>query len=196
MAYQVKKLSSDDQSRRYHLINPQGKVLLVADYGSPWAGGDSNYQVRLARPDGTTVGVLDLSAATKAGENRHITYPLLFNHAVYAVFHEYRRLGMGERGKRPFYAIEVETAHWLLLEDPDQPTLCYAIYGKMPSGLGIFLDPSKTALPAPSGEIRYETEEATFSVTLPRNRLRRADLIALCTPFLIDLSYRTKQISI
>ena len=195
MIYQVKRLSPNDQSRRYHLVNPQGKVMLVADYGSPWAGGHQDYQVHLARPDGATMAVLDLSAATKSRRGCKVMYPLLFNHAVYAVFHEYQRRGVEERGKRPFYTIEVESTHWLLLHDPTHPTLCYTIYGKAPSGLGTFLDPFETTLPAPAGEIRYEKDATTFSVTLPNNRLRRADLVALSMPFLIDLSYRTKQIS-
>ncbi len=195
MVYQVKRLTSNDQSRRYHLINSQGKVVLVADYGSSWVSSSQNHQVRLARIDGSVVALIDLSTTAKSALVSRVNYPLLFNHAVYAIFHEYRQSRTGVELKRPYYSIEVETAHWLLIEDVTQPALCYTIHGKTPSGLGTFLDPQEATLPAPAGTIMLSEDETEFSVTLPRNHLRRADLISLTLAFLIDLPYRVKQIS-
>lgn len=187
MDFGIKRLQSDeDLGRRYHLFDGKDRLLLVADYASPWLPEDELNRVRFARPSAQVVGSLDLPAGEELVRNgrAHTSYALILDHAVYAILNKFHT----EASDRPpFFTIEADGMTWLAWSEPETEALL-ALYNEVPSNLMIVSDPLESALIDPVGTVSYVRSEAVFSVTLPVNPFHHADIIMLALIFLLDQS--------
>ncbi len=187
MDFGIKRLYAEEElGRRYHLLDGKGKLILVADYGSPWLPADSQRRVYLARSGGQIVATFDLPEGGKKARNgrSQTSYALILDHAVYAILNEYQE----ESGhKLPFFTIEADGVTWLAWSDAEDDALL-TLYSDVPPNLLIVNDPFESGQLKSVGVVKRASGEYDFTVTLPVNPLHHADLIALSLIFLFDQS--------
>lgn len=196
MRYEIRRLPSSGEDRRYHLYDDQHQLLLVADYGSTWLSDDGQRRVRFSQPDGRPLSSLDLPApgqARRTKGDKPTSYPLIFNDAVYALVSRFEHPAEGKETRPPYLTVEVEGERWLVLPQ-DQRGSVYALYDEVPSGLNVYAEPTTADLPEPVGHIDRRTvgaeiqEEAGwhYVADFPSGHLTQAPLILLALTFLID----------
>jgi hypothetical protein len=192
MDFGVKRLPADENgARRYHLYDRSGRLMLVAEQGTPWMAGDVPQRVRFAYPDGRTAATLDLPrSATRIGDKgaRQMGYVLVVNHAVYAILNEYEwpPLATGESQPR-YYILEVDGKLWLAQQHGPAPL--FMLYDQVPPTLSNYGTSPDDNLPEPIGRIRLlapDTAEYDFLIDLPPDQMEHTDLMALTLAFLID----------
>jgi hypothetical protein len=185
MDFGVKRLhTSQETGRRYHLFDGKGKLVLVADHGSPWLPTDSYRQVRFARSGGQVVAIFDLpeGAAQLKNGRFHTSYALIRDHAVYAIINELQEEG-GDTP--PYFTIEADGQECLLWRWRQDP-LSFNLYAEIPSNLTIFDDPLEFEMLAAIGQIQQTDGRYDFTITLPSRQFRHLALILLALVFLLD----------
>jgi hypothetical protein len=185
MIFKVKRLhDATDAGRRYHLFDEAHHLLLVADQGSPWLPEEPGGRVRFARPGGEQVATLDLPrvGSASAPPGKKVSYAIIFNHAVYAIFNEQS----ADPNSPPDYLLEVEGSRWFVTrEEPDRPA-SLNIYNQSPTDAEFY---PETELPGPIGTIRPAADgvgDYDFTISLPEERLSQAALIALALVVIAD----------
>ncbi|MCL4867560.1 MAG: hypothetical protein KJ063_01210 [Anaerolineae bacterium] len=189
--YTVARINHTPESAQYHLLDHRDKVLLVADYGSPWV---PSHQLRLARPDGKPIAALTLPRPTFSRLRRQTptlaSYALVIENSVYAVINKLQPAAANQSDV-PYFIIEVESQKWLALDEPEQKGR-FALYSGVPPRLA-FTPLRQLPLPATIGLItpleppQDEAETAyAFTITLEPGRLRHVNLILLALLFLLD----------
>ena len=182
MDYHIQRLpSQQDPARQYHLYSHESKLVLVADYGSPWLSGLPNSHVRFGLPSGDLVGIMDLKAPEDMKDGRqHTAYALVLDHAVFAIINKHT---IPER--LPYYVIEVADILWLALPKEDQPKH-YSLYNEVPSDLMVYDEPTQSILPEPIGHVFHAVGEYDYQIVMPSLLPKNPNLIALALTFLID----------
>jgi hypothetical protein len=192
MDFGVKRLPADENdARRYHLYDRSGRLVLVAEQGTPWMADDVPQRVRFAYSDGRTMATLDLPrSATRVGDKgaRQIGYVLVVNHAVYAILNEYEWPPLATGAEQPrYYIIEVEGKLWLAQQHGSDPI--FMLYDEVPPTLSTYGLSADDNLPDPIGRIRLlapDTAEYDFRIDLPPDQMQHADLMVLTLAVLID----------
>jgi hypothetical protein len=151
---------------------------------------DARKQVRFAQPDGRQITSLDLSLERKKDTKKdalHAAYPLVLEHAVYAILNEYLPSpAEGKQVELPYYILEVEGDLWLARGQRDAEPY-YHLYDQIPATMTTFLSLASTDLPEPFGAIhRVDLSDYDYIVDLDPSRLQHAGLIALALVFLVD----------
>lgn len=184
MEYRIKRLLPQMNGRRYHLYDAQGQLILVADHGSPWLPSDPRRHVRFARPDGYPLASLDLPwrPGESAKRQKHVSYAIIFDHAVYAIVNEHAQK---ERAELPYFTVEVEGMQWLALPLPE-PSVLLALYDEIPNGLGVYKDAVAEQMLDPVAWIRAATGDYDFYAKFPSGALDQSALVALALIFLAD----------
>lgn len=181
MDYRIQRLSTSGESRRYHLYDESSKVIMVADYGSPWLVGLPGSYVRFGLPSGNLVALMDMKAPERVKNGRqHTAYAIQQNHAVSAIINRHT-----VDDRRPYYVIEVGELLWLAL--PSSKAIHhYTLYNEVPSDLMVYDEPTEAALPDPVGYVYADIADFDYQIVLPSQRPRNPQLIALAFAFLID----------
>lgn len=185
MDFGVKRLHTGQETgRRYHLFDAKGKLVLVADHGSPWLPTDAHRQVRLTRSGGQVVATFDLpeKAGTAKNGRFQTSYALILDHAVYAIINEYQE---ASGDKPPYFTIEADGRECLLWRW-SQASLSYNLYPEIPANLTIFDSPLESEILSVAGQIQHTDGRYDFTVTLPNRQFRHAALIVLALVFLLD----------
>jgi hypothetical protein len=178
----------------YHLFDRDGRLILVADTGTPWITADARQHVRFALPDGKEVATLDLPWNGKSQpkkEVRHTAYAIIQNHAVYAIINEYTRPAAEGKKARPYFVIEVETAMWLAAAQRGEGGVAtYAVYDEVPPGINTPEGVAIADFPEPIGTIKQGTADGNllydYTVQLVLGRVTHSALVVLALVFLID----------
>lgn len=198
MDYAVKRLSpGQGKLPNYHLIDPQGRVLVVADQ-SVARGPDERRQVRLARADGKLLATIDLPETGILNANNTADYAIVHDYAVYAILSIHRRPAGEETGKNGsknagrssmrnshYVTLEVEGEKWLVLHHPEEPH-CFAIYDEIPAGLHTYTTITELDLPPSIGRICHTEDEFAFTANLDPYRLQQTGLVVLALAYLLD----------
>ncbi len=187
MDFAVRRLTpSADSAPNYHLLDPDGNVLIVADQ-SVAADLDARHQVRLARPDGRLLATIELPLVeNNGGAAETADYAIIHEYAVYAILTVHRRKvrnGGGPPG--PTFTLEVEGERWMVLPEADRAG-CYAIYDEVPKGLFGYETHAHVDLPPSIGRLCAEEEELAYTAALDPERLRETGLIVLALAYLVD----------
>ena len=178
----------------YHLFDRDGRLILVADTGTPWIQADARQHVRFALPDGKEVATLDLPWNGKVHpkkEARNVAYAIIQNHAVYAIINEYTRAAADGKKTRPYFVMEVETAMWLAMAQRGEGgALSYAIYDEVPPGINTPDGVAVADFPEPIGRVQRGASGGDppydYTVDLALGRVTHSALIVLALVFLID----------
>jgi hypothetical protein len=178
----------------YHLFDRDGRLILVADTGTPGIRADARQHVRFALPDGKEVATLDLPLNGKSQskkEARHVAYAIIQNHAVYAIINEYSRPAAEGKKARPHFVAEVETAMWLAMPQRGEGGITsYAIYDEVPPGINTPEGIAVADFPEPIGGVYRGTADGDppydYTVNLPLGRVTHSALVVLALVFLID----------
>jgi hypothetical protein len=186
----------------YHLYDRDGRLILVADTGTPWITADARQHVRFALPDGKEVATLDLPWNGKSPpkkEVRHMAYAIIQNHAVYAIINEYTRPAAEGKKARPYFVLEVEAAMWLAMAQRGEGGVTsYAIYDEVPPGINTPEGVAVADFPEPIGMVRRGTTEGDppydYTVDLALGRVTHSALIVLALLFLIDRVERSSKL--
>ncbi len=186
LEYTLKRLHVDnDDSRVYHLFDRDGGLRLVADYGSPWLSDKSERFVNFATASGKTLATMDLAAtATKYLGGRHNKdYAVVLDHAVYAIFSEYR---VTEGDERLYFVIRVADQLWLALHEESEEPL-YSIYNEVPASfMSRSVEPIFSDLPEPAGKVERGIRQFDFSVVWRETGLEHPGVIVGALLFLVD----------
>lgn len=183
----------------YHLYDRDGRLILVADTGTPWITADARQHVRFALPDGKEVATLDLPLDSKGHtkkEARHTAYAIIQNHAVYAIINEYTRPAAEGKKARPYFVLEVETAMWLAMPQRSEGgVIHYAIYDEVPPGINTPEGVAVADFPEPIGAIRSGAAGSPppydYTVDLTLGYITHSALVILALVFLIDRAERS-----
>lgn len=202
MDYAVKRLDPGQEERpNYHLLDPHGTVLLVADQGAA-PRPDDRRQVHLARPDGRLLATIDLPEAGTLSAENEADYAIVHDYAVYAILSVHRRPAGEETGKEAvkgaaagtanatgenghYLTLEVEGEKWLVLHHPELAH-CFAIYDEIPAGLHTYDTITELDLPPSIGRICHTEDEYAFTVNLDPYRLQQTGLVVLSLAYLLD----------
>lgn len=189
MEYTVKFLeSSTPEEQRCHMYVGQERLSLVADWGTPWLTGNSG-KVQFARPSGDVIASLEfpgLESKSKGGQPR-ISYALIYDHAVYALFTKRPWPDQDEEGVFPYFEIEAEGQTWLALGEVDNgrvPHKSFTLCDAPPANLRTFARPLDICGDDPAGQI-VQLEQGAFRLNLPDGRFRQPQLILFALTFLI-----------
>lgn len=188
MDFGIKRLpftAADD--RRYHLYDQTGKLILVADSGSPWLRDRVGNHVRFATPSGVQMATLDLTYETKRQRNgrQHVAYAVIVDHAVFCIINKYWQ-DKTDAAPRPYFVLEVAELLWLVLQKPgDAPN--FALFTGLPADLLVYNEPAVSDLPDPIGHIYHDVGGYDYNLMMPAKGLGQPSLIALVLAFLIDL---------
>lgn len=172
----------------YHLLDPQGNILLVADQ-SIAPNLDERRQVRLARPDGRLLATIDLPLAGSGAESAD--YAIIYDYAVYAILSVHAPESEERELTGPYFTLEVEGERWAAVPDPTLDH-CYALYDEVPRGLTPYGSLADLDLPPAIGRICRVDTDVAFTVTLDLARLQQPDLIILALAYLIDRSHLSR----
>ena len=205
MDYAVKRLNpGQGELPNYHLLDPRGTVLLVADQGV--AGPDDRRQVRLARPDGKLLATIDLPETGTLSANNMADYAVVHDYAVYAILSIHRRTAgddaskdgeknavknttqgtaHGAKENGHYLTLEVEGEKWLVLHHPELPH-CFAIYDEIPAGLQTYDNITELDLPPSIGRICQTEDQHAFTANLDPYRLQQTGLVVLSLAYLLD----------
>ncbi len=182
MDYRINRLSPFGESRQYHLFGQDDRLLLVADYKSPWLANLPKSHVRFGRSNGSEVASMDLKAPERMKNGRqHTAYAIVKDHAVFAIINKHV---IPERP--PYYVVEVADILWLALSSNDEPKH-YSIYDEVPSDLLVYDEPSQSDLPNPIGQVYHGIGDHHYQIVMPPTRPQNPALVALSLSFLIDL---------
>jgi hypothetical protein len=185
MDFAIKRITAGANSApNYHLLDPHGNILLVADQ-SVAPSVDDRRQVRLARPDGRLLATIDLPLAAGEGENRD--YAVIHDYAVYAILSVHPPEGEERKLAGPYYILEVEGERWTVLPDSGDDH-CYALYDEVPRGLTPYGSLLDLDLPPAIGQICRHDTDVAYTATLALTRLQQPDLIVLALVYLLDLA--------
>lgn len=194
MDYAVKRLSpGQGELPNYHLVDPEGRVLLVADQ-SVARRPDERRQVRLARADGKLLATIDLPETGILNADNVADYAIVHDYAVYAILSVHRRPAGEETGKDGgkkaagndhYLTLEVEGEKWLVLQHPELAH-CFAIYDEIPAGLHTYTTITELDLPPSIGRICHTEDEYTFTANLDPYRLQQTGLVVLSLAYLLD----------
>jgi len=186
MDFGILRLPSDLPSvKRYHLFDKKGKMILVADHGTPWLLDDPQRHVRFALPSGDTMATMDLTWAAKPKRNGrlHIAYAIILDHAVYAIINKYQNTKV--ENAIPYYVIEVAETLWLVLGKKSD-NQHYSVYGDVPSDLMIYDEPEQAKLPDPIGFLVAGLDDYDFKIAIPTHQINYPALVSLALIFLVD----------
>lgn len=165
-------------ARLFHLYDKWERLRLVADHGSPWLAANPHHDVRLARTDGHLVATLNLPWGVGVGEKRPLSYAVLVDHAVYAVFEVYG-------GKRPLIVLEVEESRWLVAPNPANSG--FTLFDNAPSSFRLRTSQPSEQTDPPIGHIYQQLDGYDFVLDLPAKRpLRRPAILSLALTVLLD----------
>ena len=189
MEYRIKVSgASSEGGQRCQLFVGRERLSLVADFGAPWLDQERG-KVRISRPSGDTIASLQfpgLAVTSKGGQSR-ISYALIYDDAVYAIFTKYPWPDPDNSAALPYFLIEAEEKRWLALggrtngrSSPLKFTLC----DNPPGDLQVYADPLDVCGADPVGEID-EAGKGEFNITLLDGRFRQPQLILLALVFLI-----------
>ncbi|KAA3657937.1 MAG: hypothetical protein DWQ04_26655 [Chloroflexi bacterium] len=187
MDFGILRLPSDIPTvKRYHLFDKKGKMILVADHGTPWLPDDPERHVRFALPAGDTLATMELTWTKKPGRNGrlHTAYAIILDHVVYAIINKY--LNTRVENAQSYYVVEVAETLWLALskETDDQH---YSLYGQVPSDLMIYDEPQQAKLPDPIGFLYAGLSgEYDFNIAMPTHQINYPALVSLALVFLVD----------
>ena len=185
MDYAVRRLALGDLPN-YHLLDESGTVLMVADQTvAPKV--DERRQVRLARPDGKLLAVLDLpQTSTTEGQGvESADYAIIYDYAVYAILSVHHRSDVAEEMAATYFTLEVEGEKWLALWHAEEDN-CYALYDQIPGNIHTYRNVAELELPPSIGRICRGEEKVAYTVTLNPGRLRHTGMVVLALAFLID----------
>ena len=186
MDFGTLRLPADSpEIKRYHLFDKKGKMILVADHGTPWLPADPQKHVRFALPSGDVVATMDLTWAAKKGRNgrQHTAYAIIVDHAVYAIINKYWDANNDE--VRPYFVIEVVETLWLVLGKETENSH-YSIYGEVPPDLMILNEPNQSELPDPIGFLYAGLGEYDFNIAMPTHQIDYPALVSMALIFLLD----------
>lgn len=187
MDFAVRRLTpGTDSVPNYHLLDPDGNVLIVADQSAA-ADLDERRQVRLARPDGRLLATIELPLIENSnGAEGAADYAIIHEYAVYAIFSVHRR-PPAENGNQlaTYFTLEVEGERWMVLPDPAMDH-CYAIYDQVPKGLFGYETHGDLDLPPSIGHLCAVEDEWAYTVSLDPERLRETGLLVLALAYLVD----------
>ena len=171
--------------RRYHLFDKKGKMILVADHGTPWLPNDPQQHVRFALPSGDIVATMDLTWAAKPERNgrQHIAYAIIVDHAVYAIINKYWHTK--KANAQSYFVVEVAETLWLVL-GKESDNQHYSLYGEVPSDLMIYDEPQQADLPDPIGYLYADLGEFDFNIVMPTHQINYPALVSLALIFLVD----------
>lgn len=181
MDFGVKQLNVDlGTARLYHLYDKWDRLRFVADHGSPWLADNPRHYVRLARTDGHLVATLNLpwGDVNLAEKKRPLSYAVLVDHAVYAVFEVYG-------GKRPLIVLEVEESRWLVAPNPHDDG--FSLFDNAPSSFRLRTNQAEEITEPPVGRLLCHQGSYDFVLELPNKRpLRRPAILSLALTVLLD----------
>ena len=187
MRFGIRRLDAGgDNGRRYHLFDEDGRVELVADYGSRWLAAEPDHHVRFARSSGDVVASMRLPRPLLPGHNRQrsVSYAVILNHAVYAIINAYNTSTKTKAALVTHFTIEVEGRQWLVLEQTQgDPYFC--LYDEASADLAIYDELLAAPLPEPIGQIYQSAGEYDFMAEM-EGQLPHASLVLLALIFLID----------
>lgn len=187
MDFVVRRLTpSADSAPNYHLLDPDGKVLIVADQ-SVAADLDARRQVRLARADGRLLATIELPLVENDGVTADTAdYAIIHEYAVYAILSVHQRKSADDGGQpQTYFTLEVEGERWMVLPDPEIAG-CYAIYDEVPKGLFGYETHAGIDLPPSIGRLCAGDEDWAYSASIDPDRLRETGLIVLALAYLVD----------
>jgi hypothetical protein len=187
MDFVVRRLSPGaDSAPNYHLLDPEGNVLVVADQSAA-ADLDARRQVRLARPDGRLLATIELPQVESNGPVAGTAdYAIIHEYAVYAILSVHRRM-IAEDAALPatYFMLEVEGERWMVLPDPDMAH-CFAIYDQVPRSLFGYETHADVDLPSSTGQLCAAEGEWAYTISLDPERLRETGLLVLALAYLVD----------
>jgi hypothetical protein len=174
--------------QRCHFYNDQGKLSLVAEYGTPWQE-DENSKIRIATPGGEPLATLDfpgVETTGKQGKGR-IAYALIHDHAVYAIITKHAPMDLDDDDALPYFTVEVEGERWLALGEKENGRSAVSKFNlcdEAPSSLDVYANPQDACNEA-IGKIRRILGDYDYDITFPANRFQQPELISLALAFLI-----------
>lgn len=187
MDFAVRRLTPGaDSAPNYHLLDPDGNVLIVADQSAA-ADLDARRQVRLARPDGRLLATIELPLAENNGPAAAANdYAIIHEYAVYAILSVHRRPPLGDEAPPDtYFTLEVEGERWMVLPDPEMDH-CYAIYDQVPKGLFGYETHADLDLPPSIGHLCAVESDWAYTATIDPERLRETGLLVLALAYLVD----------
>lgn len=190
MEYTVRFLSTDSTAmRRGHLYVGHNRLSLVIDYNTPWLAEETG-KVRFSRPSGDMLASLEfpgLKTTGKGGQTR-ISYALIYDDAVYAIFNQHPWPDEDDVNVWPYFVIETEGQRWLAISGESHgrsSAFHFALCDKTPANLQPYSQAMDGCLADPVGQITRPAETDDFLVKMPDGRLRQPQLILLALVFLI-----------
>lgn len=174
--------------QRCHFYDDQGKLSLVAEYGTPWQE-EENSKIRIANSGGELLATLDfpgVETTGKQGQGR-IDYALIHDHAVYAIITKHAPIDPDEEDALPYFTIEAEGERWLALGERGNdriPLSRFSLCDNTPSDLSVYANPLDACSEA-IGKIRRVVGDYDYDVTFPDSRFQQPRLISFALVFLI-----------
>jgi hypothetical protein len=188
MEYGIRFLEPHSEAlQRCHFYDDQGKLNLVAEFGTPWQQEEIS-KIHIATPGGELLATLDfpgVGTIGKQGRGR-IGYALIHDHAVYAIITKHAPLDADEEAL-PYFSIEVEGERWLALGERENgrlPSSKFFLCDNAPSDLAVYANPLDACSEA-IGKIRCVVGDYNYDVTFPNGRFQQPRLISLALVFLI-----------
>lgn len=178
MVFYVKRLNLTAKSGpRYHLFDGKGIILLVTDPGE----GEpkrSYRQVRLARPDGKVVAMLEMGEGSLTPKG--LDYAIVYDDAVYAVISKRFR-----PDHPPYFVLEAEQEKWLILTRPELVQR-YLIFDRVPAGFGHYRQDIEPNDDQAIGQISPTDGDYHYHITLNNRRFHQTPLLILTLISLIN----------
>lgn len=193
MDYRIQRVHTDwPTARCYHAYDSRGKLVLVADHGTPWLVPDPQQQMRFGLPSGDELASMDLTWSGKRSRNgrQHVAYAIILDHAVYAIINKYWEETADPEEKPPYYVLEISDMLWLAL-GKEGDSRSYAFYDEVPSDLMIYDRPQQSDLPEPIGHLYQGLGVYDFNVVMPLQAISRPALVMLALAFLVDVDFRS-----
>jgi len=174
--------------QRCHFYGDQGKLDLVAEFGTPWQA-DEDSKIHIATPSGEPIATLDFPGVETTDKQGHgrIGYALIHDHAVYAIITKHAPIDLDEEDALPYFSIEVEGERWLALGERGNgrsPISKFVLCDNAPANLAVYADPLDVCDEA-IGKIRRVTGDLDYDITFPEERFQEPMLISLALAFLI-----------
>lgn len=174
--------------QRCHFYDDQGKLSLVAEFGTPWQETE-NSKIHIADPGGEPLATLDFPGVETTGKQGRgrIGYALIYDHAVYAIVTKHAPVDPDEETSLPYFTIEVEGERWLVLGERGNerlPISKFFLCDNAPSDLAVYANPLD-ACSESVGKIRRVVGDYDYDIVFPDGRFQQPRLISLALAFLI-----------
>lgn len=174
--------------QRCHFYDDQGKLTLVAEFGTPWQEEEIS-KIHIATPDGERLATLDFPGVETTGKQGRgrIGYALIHDHAVYAIITKHAPLDSDDDRALPYFSIEAEGSRWLALGERENgrlPISNFLLCDNPPTNLAVYANPMD-ACSETIGKIRRVIGEYDYDGTFPDDRFQEPQLISLALAFLI-----------